>query len=125
MQARNNVVDEFARLHGLFVFHFGVAVSLAWLSSLYAACHAPWVRNIRALIDPSPSVQVESTGAFLFGLPLLMTFAWLSLAFGGDLLRRMQTIKNQSAEFALAGAAAFAVFYMAVERAVTATLLGG
>jgi len=118
-------VDEFTRLHALFVFHFGIAVSLTWISALYAAWHAPWVRNVRALIDPSPSAQIESTGAFLFGLPLLMTFAWLSVAFGGGLLRRMQTIKNQSAEFALAGAAAFAVFYMAIERAVTVTLLGG
>ena len=44
--------DDYVRLHRLFTFHLGIAVSLAWMTSLYAALYAPWVRNIRPLIDP-------------------------------------------------------------------------
>ena len=44
--------DDYARLHRLFTFHLGIAVSLSWMTSLYAAIYAPWVRNIRPLIDP-------------------------------------------------------------------------
>ena len=43
---------EFSRLHSLFTFHLGIAVTLSWMTSLYAALYAPWVRNIRPLIDP-------------------------------------------------------------------------
>ena len=45
--------DDFSRLHRSFTFHLGVAVGLSWLTALYAAFYAPWVRNIRALIDPT------------------------------------------------------------------------
>jgi hypothetical protein len=116
--------DDFARLHRLFVFHLGVAVALAWSTAAYAALHAPWVRNIRGLIDPFQR-QAESTSSFLFGLPLLLTLAWVALVFGADLLRRFPTLRNQAVEFALAGAVAFAIFCMAIDRAVTAMLLAG
>ena len=49
----DDTADEFSRLHKHFVFHLGVAVSLAWMTALYAALHAPFVRNIRPLIDPT------------------------------------------------------------------------
>jgi hypothetical protein len=66
---------EFSRLHSLFTFHLGVAVGLSWLTSLYASLYAPWVRNIRPLIDPSDAGQVESTWSFLFIFPVVLTAA--------------------------------------------------
>lgn len=114
--------DEFSRLHRLFIEHLAIAIGFVWLASLYAAVHAPWVRNIRGLIDPAG--RVESTGSFLFGLPLLMSAAWICAAFGADAMRRSRVLKNQSLEFGLAGLVAFAVFCMAIHRAVTAYLLG-
>lgn len=124
MRSQGGMVDEFSRLQGLFVVHLGFAVIFAWTTALFAASRAPWVHNIRALIDPAQLGRVESTGSFLFCLPLLLTLGWLSVAYGGDLLRRTQMLRNQSAEFALAALAAFTVFYMSVERAVTALMLG-
>ncbi len=43
------------------------------MTALYAALHAPWVRNIRPLIDPSQVGRVESTWSFLFGFPAMLT----------------------------------------------------
>ena len=116
--------DRYARLHKLFVFHLGVAVSLAWITALYAALYAPWVRNIRPLLDPSNLGKVESTWSFLFGMPIVLTVAWVMAFFAGDLLRNFRLLKNQTAEFAIAGAVAFGLFYVAIDRAVSALLLG-
>ncbi len=116
--------DRYARLHKLFVFHLGVAVSLAWITALYAALYAPWVRNIRPLIDPSNLGKVESTWSFLFGMPTVLTVAWVMVFFAGDLLRDFRLLKNQTIEFAIAGAVAFGLFYIAIDRAVAALLLG-
>lgn len=110
--------DEFSRLHRLFVEHFGIAVGLTWLASGVAALQAPWVRNLRGLIDPGS--RPESTFSFLFGLPLLMTLGWLGAAFGADVMRRSQILRSQVLEFGIAGAVAFAVFCMALQRAVAA-----
>ena len=116
--------DRYARLHKLFVFHLGVAVSLAWITALYAALYAPWVRNIRPLLDPSNLGKVESTWSFLFGMPMVLTVAWVMVFFAGDLLREFRVLKNQTMEFAIAGAVAFGLFYIAIDRAVAALLLG-
>ncbi|AWM86320.1 hypothetical protein [Microvirga sp. 17 mud 1-3] len=115
---------EFGRLHSLFTFHLGVAVGLAWLTSLYASFYAPWVRNIRPLIDPSYAGQVESTWSFLFVFPAVLTIAWLMSVSGREIFRQMRIFKNQMIEFAIAGALAFVVFYLAIDRAVTALSLG-
>lgn len=114
--------DDFARLHRSFVQHFGYAVCLAWLSCGAAAIYAPWTRNLRGLIDPAG--RVESTFSFLFGLPILMTVAWLCLALGGETIRRARLVKSDATEFAFAGIVAFAMFCMAIDRAVTAFALG-
>ncbi len=116
--------DRYAQLHKLFVFHLGVAVSLAWITALYAALYAPWVRNIRPLIDPSNAGRAESTWSFLFGMPMILTVAWIMAFFAGDLLRSVRLLKNQAVEFAIAGAVAFGLFYVAIDRAVSALLLG-
>ena len=123
MSFRNDV-DDFVRLHRLFTFHLGVAVSLAWTTSLYAALHAPWVRNIRPLIDPQSAGPVESTWSFLFAMPVVLTTAWLIAIFGRDLLRELRMMKNQTVEFGIAAVVAFALFYLSIDRAVTAMLLG-
>ena len=119
-----DTTDDFSRLHRLFVFHLGVAVSLAWMTALYAAIYAPWVRNIRPLIDPSNIGRVESTWSFLFAMPTALTVGWALAFFGGELLRDFRLLKNQTIEFAIAGVVAFALFYMAIDRAVAALLLG-
>ena len=116
--------DRYARLHKLFVFHLGVAVSLAWITALYAALYAPWVRNILPLIDQSNLGKVDSTWSFLFGMPMVLTVAWVMVFFAGDLLREFRLLKNQTMEFAIAGAVAFGLFYIAIDRAVAALLLG-
>ncbi len=116
--------DRYARLHKLFVFHLGVAVSLAWITALYAALYAPWVRNLRPLLDPTNLGKVESTWSFLFGMPMVLTVAWVMVFFAGDLLREFRVLKNQTMEFAIAGAVAFGLFYIAIDRAVAALLLG-
>jgi hypothetical protein len=116
--------DDYARLHRLFTFHLGIAVSLAWMTSLYAAIYAPWVRNIRPLIDPLNAGQVESTWSFLFAMPVVLTAAWAMAYFGGELLRNFRLLRNQTVEFLIAGAVAFVLFYMSVDRAVAALLLG-
>lgn len=116
--------DGFTRLHRLFTFHLGIAVSLAWMTSLYAAAYAPWVRNIRPLIDPMNVGQPESTWSFLFALPVVLTISWLLIVVGREMLREMRMLRNQIAEFAIAGLVAFGLFYMSIDRAVTALLLG-
>ena len=94
------------------------------MTSLYAAAYAPWVRNIRPLIDPMNVGRPESTWSFLFALPVVLTVAWLITVYGRDLLRDMRVLKNQIVEFAIAGVIAFALFYMSIDRAVAALLLG-
>jgi hypothetical protein len=116
--------DNYSRLHKLFVFHLGVAVSLAWMTALYAALYAPWVRNIRPLLDPNNLGRVESTWSFLFAMPAVLTAAWAMAYFGGELMRNFRLLKNQSIEFGIAGVVAFVLFYMSVDRAVAALLLG-
>ena len=111
-------------MHRLFTFHLGIAVSLAWMTSLYAALYAPWVRNIR----PSRSAQRRSGGEHLvlsvFAMPWVLTTAWLITIFGRDLLRELRMLKNQTVEFGIAAVVAFALFYLSIDRAVTAMLLG-
>ena len=121
----DDAADHFGRLHKVFTFHLGVAVGLAWMTALYAALYAPWVRNIRPLIDPTNVGRVESTWSFLFGMPCVLTVAWIAAYFGRDLLRHFRVMRNQTAEFALAGAAAFLIFYLSIDRAVAAILLAG
>ncbi len=115
---------EFSRLHNLFTFHLGIAVSLSWLTSLYAAFYAPWVRNIRPLLDPTSTDQVESTWAFLFGMPVVLTTAWVMVLFGSGILRELRLFKNQTIEFGIAGAVAFTLFYLSIDRAIAAMRLG-
>jgi hypothetical protein len=115
--------DRFSQLHKAFVFHLGVAASLAWMTALYAALHAPWVRNIRPLIDPTELGRVESTWSFLFGFPAILTVAWIMVYAGRDLLRHFRLMKDQTVEFAIAAVVAFVIFYMAIDRAVAAILL--
>jgi hypothetical protein len=120
----DNTSDDFVRLHKTFTFHLGVAVALSWTTSLYAAIYAPWVRNIRPLIDPTSAGQVESTWAFLFGMPVIISTAWIMVLFGGGILREMRLFKNQAIEFGIAGAVAFTLFYLSIDRAVAALRLG-
>src|ERR671910_3097343 len=115
--------DRFTQLHKAFVFHLGVAASLAWMTALYAALHAPWVRNIRPLIDPAQIGRVESTWSFLFGFPAILTVSWIMVFCGRDMLRHFRLMKDQTVEFAIAAAVAFGIFYMAIDRAVAAILL--
>jgi hypothetical protein len=114
---------QFSHLHRLFTFHLGVAVTLAWLTSLYAASYAPWVRNIRPLIDPSYTGQAESTWSFLFAFPVVLTVAWIMSFSGREILRHVKMLKNQTIEFGIAGAVAFALFYLSIDRAVAALLI--
>ncbi|GAB6844634.1 hypothetical protein HNR00_000364 [Methylorubrum rhodinum] len=116
--------DDFSRLHRQFTLHLGVAVGLSWLTALYAASYAPWVRNIRALIDPAGPLRVESTLSYLFVLPAVLTLAWASAYFGRETMRRFQTLPNQTLEFAAAAAVAFGVFYLSIDRAVAVLLAG-
>ena len=116
--------DDFSRLHRVFTFHFGVAVALSWMTTLYAAAYAPWVRNIRALIDPAGSGRVESTWSYLFVMPAVLTLAWVSVYFGREMMRRFQTLRNQTVEFSAAACVAFGVFYLSIDRAVAALYAG-
>jgi hypothetical protein len=115
---------QFARLHNLFTFHLGVAVTLAWVTSLYASIYAPWVRNIRPLIDPSYAGQVESTWSYLFIFPIVLTVSWLIAVFGRGVLQQLRMLHNQAIEFAIAASVAFVLFYLSVDRAVAAILIG-
>jgi hypothetical protein len=115
---------EFSRLHNLFTFHLGIAVTLSWLTSLYAAVYAPWVRNIRPLIDPANVGPVESTWSYLFIFPVVLTTAWLISIFGQKLFAQFRILRNQAIEFAIAAVVAFAMFYLSIDRAVAAMLIG-
>ncbi|MBB3017946.1 hypothetical protein FHR70_000986 [Microvirga lupini] len=115
---------EFSRLHNLFTFHLGIAVTLSWLTSLYAALYAPWVRNIRPLIDPTNVGPVESTWSYLFIFPVVLTTAWLISIFGQNLFAQFRIFKNQIIEFAIAALVAFGMFYLSIDRAVAAMLIG-
>lgn len=112
--------DDFSRLHRLFTLHLGIAVGLSWMTTLYAAAYAPWVRNIRALIDPAASGRAESTFSYLFVMPVVLTLAWISVYFGREMMRRFQTLPNQAVEFSAAAMVAFGVFYVSIDRAVAA-----
>ncbi|GBU16083.1 MULTISPECIES: hypothetical protein [Methylobacterium] len=116
--------DDFSRMHRVFTFHLGVAVALSWMTTLYAACYAPWVRNIRALIEPAAFDRTESTLSFLFAMPAVLTVAWLSVHFGREVLRRSRTLPNQALEFSAAALVAFGVFYLSIDRAVAALYAG-
>ncbi|HEY8564970.1 MAG TPA: hypothetical protein VIL65_05680 [Beijerinckiaceae bacterium] len=124
MTLDQTTADDFNRLHRAFTYHLGIATGLAWLTALYAALYAPWVRNIRPLLDPSQVGRVESTWSFIFGMPVVLAVSWVVIFAGRDMLRHFKVMRNQNLEFALAGAAAFAIFYMAIDRAVAAMLLG-
>jgi hypothetical protein len=115
---------EFSRLHNLFTFHLGIAVTLSWLTSLYAAVYAPWVRNIRPLIDPANVGPVESTWSYLFIFPVVLTTAWLISIFGQNLFAQFRLLKSQAVEFAIAAVVAFGMFYLSIDRAVAAMLIG-
>ena len=115
---------EFSRLHNLFTFHLGIAVTLSWLTSLYAAAYAPWVRNIRPLIDPGNVGPVESTWSYLFIFPVVLTAAWLISIYGQKALSKFRLLRNQVIEFGIAAAVAFVLFYLSIDRAVAAMLLG-
>jgi hypothetical protein len=115
---------EFGRLHNLFTFHLGIAVTLSWLTSLYASFYAPWVRNIRPLIDPTNVGPVESTWSYLFIFPVVLTAAWLISIFGQNLFAQFRVFKNQIIEFAMAAMVAFGMFYLSIDRAVAAMLIG-
>ncbi|KMO17590.1 hypothetical protein [Methylobacterium indicum] len=116
--------DTFSRLHRTFTTHLGIAVGLAWVTTLAAAIQAPWVRNIRALIDPMAS-RVESTWSFLFAMPVVLTLAWLGALYGRETLRELRALPNDAAEFALAAVVAFAVFYLSIDRAISVLFIGG
>lgn len=121
----DDVRDDFSRLHRIFTFHLGVAVGLSWMTALYSAWYAPWVRNIRALLDPAGGLdRIESTWSFLFALPVVLTIGWVSLFFGREILRRTQTLSNAAIEFAAAAFVAFGVFYLSIDRAVAALYIG-
>ena len=116
--------DQFTRLHRTFVFHLGVAVGLAWMTALYASFYAPWVRNIRPLLDPTNIGTVESTWSYLFIFPVVLTTAWLISIFGQNIFAKFRLLRNQAVEFGIAAAVAFAMFYLSIDRAVAAMLLG-
>lgn len=115
---------DFGRLHNLFTFHLGIAVTLSWLTSLYAALYAPWVRNIRPLIDPTNVDTVESTWSYLFIFPVVLTAAWLISIFGQNFFAKFRILKSQAIEFGIATIAAFIMFYLSIDHAVAAMLLG-
>ena len=119
-----NDSGEFSRLHNLFTFHLGIAVMLSWVTSRYAAFYAPWGRNIRPLLDPTNVGQVESTWSYLFILPVVLTAAWLISIFGQNIFAQFRLMKNQAIEFGIAAIVAFGVFYLSIDRAVAAMLLG-
>jgi hypothetical protein len=115
---------EFSRWHNLFTFHLGIAVTLSWLTSLYAAFYAPWVRNIRPLLDPTNVGTVESTWSYLFIFPVVLTAAWLISIFGQNVFAKFRLLKSQAIEFGVAAAVAFVMFYLSIDRAVAAMFLG-
>jgi hypothetical protein len=115
--------DLFFKYHQAFVRHFGIAVCLSWIAALAAAWHAPWVRNIYLLIDPGTPQRAESTAAFLFDLPILMAIVWGAVVLSRELLRRQRILGDLVTEFVVAGVVGFVLFYLSIDRAVTALLL--
>ena len=116
--------SDFVRLHRIFTFHLGVAVSLSWMTSLYAAIYAPWVRNIRPLIDPTSG----RPGREHLVLPVRDAgrphAAWLWSCSAVTCCAAAHDDANQVVEFGIAGAVAFALFYLSIDRAVAAMVLG-
>jgi hypothetical protein len=82
------------------------------------------VRNIRPLIDPANVGPVESTWSYLFIFPIVLTTAWLISIFGQNLFAQFRLLKSQAVEFAIAAVVAFAMFYLSIDRAVAAMLIG-
>lgn len=118
---RETSSDEFGRLHGHFVRHFGMAVIFAFGFAAFAATQAPWSRNIRGLIDPAG--RPESTAAFLFGIPVLLAVGWFTAFIGGDVFRRTALVRRPAVEFAVAGLVVLAVFALSIQRGVVAISL--
>jgi hypothetical protein len=52
-----------------------------------------------------------------------MTLALAMVAFGGETIRQAQIVKNHAWEFGFAGLVGFAVFCIAIHRAVTVLAL--
>jgi hypothetical protein len=50
--------------------------------------------------------------------------AWAAAIVGRDLFRHFRLMRSQTAEFGVAAAAAFVLFYFSIDRAVAALLLG-
>lgn len=119
---RETAPDEFARLHALFVRHFGMAVLFAWAFAFAALTQAPWSRNLRGLIDPAS--RPESTAAFLFGLPVLLGIGWFTAYIGGDVFRRTALVRRPAVEFSVAALAVFIVFALSIQRGVAAIVVG-
>lgn len=119
---REAAPDMFGRLHGHFVRHLGMAVIFAWGFAAFAATQAPWIRNIRGLIDPAS--RPESTAAFLFGIPVLLAVGWFTAYIGGDVFRRTALVRHPAVEFAIAGLAVLFVFALSIQRGLVAISLG-
>jgi hypothetical protein len=115
--------DEFNRLHRLVLSNLAVGAALAWALAIYAGLNAPWVGNIVFLIDPTSS-RVMSTGAYLFTYPSILLVALGLVYFGRELIYRLRASRSPAVGFALAGAALFTIFILAVERASAALRLG-
>lgn len=118
---REMAPDEFTRLHALFVRHFGMAVLFAWAFALAAVTQAPWIRNLRGLIDPAGRPQ--GTAAFLFGLPVLLSVGWFTAYIGGDVFRRTALLRQPAIEFGVAAFAVFIVFALSIQRGVAAMVV--
>ena len=77
-------------------------------------------RNVNELLQ---EIRVVLTGVQIL-FAFLLTLAWVVALFGGDLLRRARLGRSRALEFGIATAIAFAIFYVGIERAVAAILLG-
>lgn len=114
---------EFLRLHRLMLTHLSIATTLAWALALYAGLRAPWVNDIIFIIDPA-SGRSMATGPYLFTLPLILLIALCVVYFGRESLYRLRLLRNQTLEFALAGAIFFTLFVMSVDRTAHALRIG-
>jgi hypothetical protein len=54
----------------------------------------------------------------------VLTAAWLISIYGQNALSQFRVLKNQVIEFGIAAAVAFVLFYLSIDRAVAAMLLG-
>ena len=68
--------------------------------------------------EPSPD------GTELMGSPNPGYWGKLTVIIGRDVLRHFTVMRNQAVEFGLAAVMAFIVFYLSIDRAVAALLLG-